>query len=347
MATVWFILLSAMLAAYVVLDGYDLGAGTLHLALARDDAERQLILRAIGPYWDGNEVWLVAGGGVLFLAFPPVYASAFSGFYLPLMLVLWLLVGRGVALELRGQIAMPLWRSFWDAVFCCSSAALALVLGAALGNVLRGVPLDEHGDFFVPFWTDFRPSARPGALDWYTILIGLLAVAALASHGAQYLAFKTSGDFQARARRLARRWSFVALALTGAALPATALVRPDNLAGFRGGPWGPLSFAVALAGWGVSLRARGRGRDGVAFLGSCAYLGGLFASAAVGLFPYLLPSSGPRELGLTAPGSAAAASSLKLALAWWIVGVALAVGYFVLVHRTFRGKVEPGGGGYH
>ncbi|HUB09310.1 MAG TPA: cytochrome d ubiquinol oxidase subunit II, partial [Myxococcales bacterium] len=280
MPTLWFAVLAGMLAVYVVLDGFDFGAGMLHLAVARDPEERRLVLRAIGPFWDGNEVWLLAAGGVLFLAFPPVYASALSGFYLPLMLVLWLLILRGIAIELRGQLALPMWWSFWDAVFCASSAGLAFVLGAALGNVLRGVPLDGRGDFFVPFWTDFQPSPTPGALDWYTILVGLLAVAALAAHGGHYLALRTSGDLQARARRLARLWSLASLGLVAAALPATALVRPANLDGFRGGPWGALAFAVAALGWGASFWAASHGRDALAFAGSCAFLAGLLASAA-------------------------------------------------------------------
>ena len=157
METLWFCLIAAMLAAYVVFDGFDLGAGILHLALARTDDERRLVLRSIGPVWDGNEVWLIAAGASLLLAFPPLYASAFSGFYLPLMIVLWLLMLRGIAIELRNHIDSPVWRPLWDVTFGLSSLLLVLFFGVALGNVVRGVPLDPHGRFFVPLWTNLRP----------------------------------------------------------------------------------------------------------------------------------------------------------------------------------------------
>src|SRR5256885_4657634 len=147
MATVWFCFLALMVTMYVVLDGFDLGVGTLHLFLARTEEEREEATAAIGPVWNGNEVWLIAGGGVLFLAFPTAYASAFSGLYFGLIIVLWLLVGRGLALELRHQIDHPLWHTACDTVFSLASAALALVFGVALGNVVRGVPLDARGYF--------------------------------------------------------------------------------------------------------------------------------------------------------------------------------------------------------
>ncbi len=345
MATLWYAILVAMLAVYLVLDGFDLGVGALYLVLARPE-ERPLLLRAIGPYWDGNEVWLLAGGGVLFLAFPSVYASALSGFYLPLTLVLWLLILRGVSIELRGHLESPLWHSFWDVVFSLASATLALVLGAALGNVLRGVPLDGTGYFFVPFWTDWTTGRSPGALDWYTLLVGALALLALASHGARYLALRTEGPMQLRARRAAGWLQLAVAVLTGAALSATAWVRPASLDGFRRGPWGAIFIAVAVSGWIAARFAARLERDGLAFLGSCAYLAGMFASAAVGLFPFLLPASGDAALGLTIEGSASGAHALSVALGWCSFGTVLAVGYFVLLFRTFRGKVTAPDGPY-
>src|ERR671933_1199968 len=192
MPTLWFILVAFMLTMYVLLDGFDLGAGVIHLAAAKTDAERRAIIRAIGPVWDGNEVWLIAAGGTLFFASPVLYASSFSGFYLPLIIVLWLLMLRGLSIELRGHIADPLWASFWDAIFFIGSSLLAIFFGAALGNVVRGVPLDKDGYFFQPLWTDFSPFSRtPGILDWYTILIGLLALTTLVMHGANSMAVKT------------------------------------------------------------------------------------------------------------------------------------------------------------
>src|SRR5207244_12781609 len=181
MPTLWFILVAFMLTMYVLLDGFDLGAGVIHLVAARTNDERRMILRAIGPVWDGNEVWLIAAGGTLFFSFPLLYASSFSGFYLPLIIVLWLLMLRGVAIELRSHLRNPVWASFWDGTFLVGSALLAFFYGAALANVVRGVPLDRTGYFFEPLWTDvFNPrSATPGILDWYTVVIGLLALAVL------------------------------------------------------------------------------------------------------------------------------------------------------------------------
>src|SRR6266566_1693043 len=192
MQTLWFILVAFMLTMYVVLDSFDLGAGVIHLVAARSDLERRTIVRAIGPVWDGNEVWLIAAGGTLFFTFPVLYASSFSGFYLPLIMVLWFLMLRGISIELRSHIHDPVWISFWDGVFFVGSALLAIFYGAALGNVIRGVPLDKNGIFFEALWTDFNPySSNPGILDWYTILVGLLALAVLTTHGANYIAMKT------------------------------------------------------------------------------------------------------------------------------------------------------------
>src|SRR5256884_8075009 len=183
MQTLWFILIGFMLTMYVVLDGFDLGAGTIHPWAAKTNEERRLILQAIGPVWDGNEVWLIAAAGSMFFSFPLLYASSFSGFYLPLIIVLWLLMGRGVAIELRSRVPDPVWVSFWDGIFFLGSSLLAIFFGVALGNVIRGVPLNSQGYFFEPLWTDFNPfSADPGILDWYTLLTGLLAFAVLLTH---------------------------------------------------------------------------------------------------------------------------------------------------------------------
>src|SRR5882724_398212 len=196
MHTAWFCFLALMITVYVVLDGFDLGLGAMHLILARDEAEREQATATIGPVWNGNEVWLIAGGGVLFMIFPKVYAGAFSGLYFGLIIVLWLLVGRGLALELRHQLDNPLWRAACDVIFCLSSAALALVFGIALGNVVRGVPLGPDGYFHLPLFQ---------ILNWYALLIGVFGLAVLAGHGALFLAFKGTGELAARARRLAPR----------------------------------------------------------------------------------------------------------------------------------------------
>src|SRR6266436_3415048 len=179
MGNIWFCLVALMLTVYVVLDGFDLGAGAIHLFVAKTDAERRQVIRSIGPVWDGNEVWLIAAAGTLYFAFPLLYASSFSGFYLPLMIVLWLLILRGIGIEFRAHVRNPVWQNFFDAVFCGSSVLLAVFFGVALGNVVRGVPLDATGYFFEPLWTDFQLSSQPGILDWYTLLIGVLALVTL------------------------------------------------------------------------------------------------------------------------------------------------------------------------
>ena len=165
MGFLWFAIISVMLAGYVILDGFDIGAGALHLFLGRTDDERKKIIRSIGPVWDGNEVWLLATGGVLYFVFPQLYASSFSGFYLPLMMVLWLLMLRAIGLEFRTHITDGIWASFFDGIFSIGSLLLAIFYGAALGNVVRGVPLDASGEFFLPLWTDFTAGKEAGILD--------------------------------------------------------------------------------------------------------------------------------------------------------------------------------------
>ncbi|MGA7168129.1 MAG: cytochrome d ubiquinol oxidase subunit II, partial [Candidatus Sulfotelmatobacter sp.] len=203
METLWFMIVAVMVAAYVVLDGFDLGAGAIYLGAGKTSDERRKILRAIGPVWDGSEVWLLAAGGVLYFAFPLLYASSFSGFYLPLMMVLWLLMLRGIGIELRAHLENPVWLGFFDLIFCVSSILLAIFFGAALGNVVRGVPLGSDGYFFEPLWTNFRVGVNTGILDWYTVLTGVIALVTLTGHGALYIAVKTENELNQRVRNVA------------------------------------------------------------------------------------------------------------------------------------------------
>jgi cytochrome d ubiquinol oxidase subunit II len=248
MATIWYILLALMLTGYVLLDGFDLGAGALHLFGARTEQERRTLLRSVGPVWDGNEVWLLAAGGTLFYAFPLLYASSFSGFYLPLNIVLWLLLLRAVGIEFRMHLESQLWRDFFDTVFFAASALLAIFFGAALGNVLRGVPLGADHYFFVPLWTDFRPGPEPGVLDWYTVGAAVLALASLMLHGALYVAVKTTGGLQDRMRRIAVALAPAVLILAIAGLFASTLVRPSLLDNYRSQPVGWIFPALVAAG---------------------------------------------------------------------------------------------------
>lgn len=342
MEALWYALLGIMLTVYVVLDGFDFGAAMAHLVVARSDDERRTVLAAIGPVWDGNEVWLLASGGVLVFAFPRAYAIAFSGFYLPLMMVLWLLIVRGLSIEFRAQWPNPLWRAFLDASFAVSSTVLALVMGAALGNVIRGVPVGAEGEFAAPLFTNFGVHGETGALDWYTILVGAFAVVTLFTHGCAYLAWKTEGDVHARSRRaLARTWPIVALLLALVTL-ATWRVQPPLFASFARRIWAwPLALVVLGALPTAWLMSR-RGRDRAAFLASAALLVGLLAGTAAALFPVLLRSTVDARYDVTAWNAATGRRGLLLGLTWWIPALLLAVGYFWYLFRSFAGKVRVG-----
>jgi cytochrome d ubiquinol oxidase subunit II len=345
METFWFAAIAAMLAVYVVLDGFDLGAGVAHLFVARDDRERSLVLKAIGPFWDGNEVWLLAAGGVLVFAFPRLYAASFSGFFLPLMIALWLLMGRGIAIEFRNHMDdASVWRPFWDAVFAVASALLAVCLGAALGNVVRGVPFRPDGTFFEPLFTHFATTGETGILDWYTGLVGLFALAALAMHGGLWLALRTEGALRERSRRFARLTLAASAALGLAVCVATWYVQPHVSQRLGEHPEGHVLTALALAGlvtaWRFSRDSAPSPKDSAAFLGSSGFLAGLLGVAAFALYPYVLPSNGDAALGLTVANASAPAASLITALYWWIPGMALALASTAFVYRRFAGRVE-------
>jgi cytochrome d ubiquinol oxidase subunit II len=342
METLWFCLVAAMLAAYVVFDGFDIGAGIVHLFVARNDSERRQVIQSIGPVWDGNEVWLIAAGGTLYFAFPPLYASSFSGFYLPLMIVLWLLILRGISIEFRNHIEGPLWLPLWDLVFAGSSALLAIFFGAALGNVVRGVPLDSTGFFFLPLWTNFQPGKEAGILDWYTISVGLTAFVALAVHGSFWVALKTDGDLQVRSMNFARLLWWWLAGLTAIVTGLSFLIQPHLAEQFQQAPWGLVFPALGVAGLLGMRLYENRGQDLQAFLASCAYIVGMLTSATFGVFPYVLPANSDRNLSLTIYNSAATEYGLKIGLLWWIPGMLLVIGYFVFTYRHFAGKVSLG-----
>lgn len=346
METLWFIVVAVMLVAYVVLDGFDLGAGIIYLYAARNSKERCTILRAIGPVWDGNEVWLLAAGGTLYFAFPQLYASSFSGFYLPLMMVLWLLMLRAIGIEFRSHIENPVWQGFFDAVFFGSSALLAIFFGAALGNVIRGVPLGPDGYFFEPLWTNWKVGSNPGILDWYTVMAGVIALVTLTAHGALYVTTKTEGDVNLRARQVALLMWPLQLLLTIVSLIATSLIKPEILQNYRTHPIGylvPLLVLVSLAVmiWGIRSH-----KEKPAFLASGLYIAVMLVGAAFALYPVVLPASTNATYSLTIYNSAAGRHGLTVGLVWWCIGIVLALGYFTLIFRMFRGKVRLEESGY-
>jgi cytochrome bd ubiquinol oxidase subunit II len=344
--TVWFVVIVLMLIAYVVLDGFDFGAGIIHPFVARTDEERRTVLAAIGPVWDGNEVWLIAGGGVSFFAFPRAYAVGFSGFYLPLIIVLWLLIMRGLSIEVRSKEANPLWRSFWDGTFFVSSTLMAVVLGAALGNLVRGVPIDASGYFSSPLFKDFRVGPDPGVLDWYTVCVGMFAVAMLAVHGSLYLVWKTDGVVRERSRALAERLWWIIVLLAVIVTVATFWVQPIIIRHLRVRPfvW-PLGLMVIGSMAGVFIFHRRR-RELPAFLASVFVIAGLLGITAATVYPNILMSSRSPAYSLTVLNAAAAPVTLRVGLIWWVIAIALAIGYFVYLFSAFAGKVKADRDGY-
>jgi cytochrome d ubiquinol oxidase subunit II len=345
MASLWFCIVAVMVAAYVVLDGFDLGAGAIYLIAAKTNEERRRVLRAIGPVWDGNEVWLLAAGGTLYFAFPQLYASSFSGFYLPLTIVLWLLILRAIGIEFRAHIENAVWQDFFDVVFSLSSILLAIFFGAALGNVIRGVPLDASGYFFEPLWTTFKLGPQTGILDWYTVLTGVVALVTLAAHGSYYIALKTDSDLGRRAQGLALLCWPAQFFLTFSTLVATYFIRPEIMANYSEHKIGFLVPIIVVASLAVMLWANPKGKEKIAFLASSTYIVTMLVGAAFALYPVVLPARN-HEYDLTIYNSAAAHYGLSVGLVWWTLGAVLAVGYFVFVYRMFRGKVQVGEGHY-
>jgi len=347
MVTFWFIAVAFMITMYVLLDGFDLGAGAIHLVAAKDDRERRMILKAIGPVWDGNEVWLIAAGGSLFFAFPLLYASGFSGFYLPLIIVLWLLMIRGLSVELRKHIDDPMWAAFWDFMFFLGSSLLAIFFGAALGNVVRGVPQTGEGNFFFqPLWTNFSPfTQEPGILDWYTILIAVLALVTLITHGANWISLKTEHDLNARSRKISRAFALATAALTALATPLTFWVSPWMFDNFVQRPYGFLLPLIAIAGLAGMVFFSFTGRDRAAFLSSGAYILGMLTSTVFAVYPKVLPAVNS-ENSLTIFNAASSRYSQTVGLVWWSIGMVLAAVYFIVIYRLFRGKVSLEDEGY-
>lgn len=346
MESIWFILVAVMIVAYAVLDGFDLGAGILHMFVARTDDERITILRSIGPVWDGNEVWLIAGGGTLYFAFPMLYAVSFSGFYLPLHIVLWLLILRAIGIEFRMHLTSQVAAGLFDGFFALSSSLLALFFGAALGNVIRGVPMGADHFFFEALWTSLRPWGQTGILDWYTIFTGIFTVSVLMNHGALWVALKTDGALRDRACGLANRMAPILGILTVLGVPMTAFVRPatsDNYLRY------PVLFVIPAAvviSLFLAWKWNRSGREVPAFLASCAYVVSALAGVAAALYPALLPSSYGSQFDITVFNAATGSYALRVGLIWWGLGMVLATGYFIFMYRMFRGKVQKDSIGY-
>ncbi len=318
---IWFFLIGVLFAGYSVLDGFDLGIGALFPFLAKTREERSVLAGAIGPVWDGNEVWLLTGGGALFAAFPGAYATVFSGFYLALMLVLFALVFRAVSLEFRYHGARE--GRFWDGAFFAGSAIPSLLFGVALGNVIQGVPLNASGDFTGSFFTLLRP---------FPLIVGLLGLVAILVHGCAYAALKTKEDLQARARRFAGILWFPYIALLAASGVAAGLLIPGVLG--RIPAWiavGGVLFALAAMKAGLKRR-----KDGAVFAWSAAAFLGLWGLAGANLFPDLVRASNDSSLSLTIRNASSSPITLKVMLLIALIGMPLVVGYTIWSYRVFR-----------
>ncbi len=345
MEMLWFWLVSVMVAIYAVMDGFDFGAGILHLFVARTDTERREVLGAIGPLWDGNEVWLLAGGGAMFLAFPKVLASGFSGFYLAMFLVVWTLLLRGISIEFRSHVADRMWRSLWDATFAIASILMPVLLGAALGNVVRGVPVDGSGYFNIPLFTHFGVSNPVGILDWYTVLMGVFVLVTIAGHGALFLAWKTEGPVHDRTAKVALPLWLGVVVLGVVVTFATAQVNPAVYANFGGRvlPWvGLLLFLAGLATVFFGIFTR---KHLLAFLGSGAFIIGILAATAAAVFPVMLRSTLDPAFNLTAYNATVSHYGLVSGLKWWLLGFPIVLGYFTFLFYLHRGKVKAAADG--
>jgi cytochrome d ubiquinol oxidase subunit II len=340
MEMLWYFIVAVMVAVYVVLDGFDFGAGILSPFIAKTDEEKHQVIAAIGPFWDGNEVWLLAGGGALFFAFPKAYASGFSGFYLPLTMVLWLLMMRGLSIEFRSKEASPIWRSFWDGALFLSSSLMAIVLGAALGNVVRGVPIGADGYFTGPLFTNFMPGTHPGVLDWYTVTIGLFAFAVLTLQGALYLRMRLEGEVEARATAAAKNLWIVVLGLGLLATVATMQVRPELLSAVFSRPIPIVLTVVFLAAFGAVKLWMGRASN-LPFLASSVFIATMLAATAFAAYPVMLHSTLDPAYDITAQNARTSDLSLNWGTVIWFTAIVLVAVYFIHLFRTFAGKVRP------
>jgi len=266
------------------------------------------------------------------------------------MMVLWLLMLRGIGIELRHHVHNPVWRGFFDVIFSVSSALLCIFFGAALGNVVRGVPLGADEYFFEPLWTNFRVGTNNGILDWYTVLTGVIALVTLTAHGSLYVAVKTEDELNRRARMTALRTWPLQLILTIIGLIATIYIRPTVLDNYKQHAVGYLIPVVVFGSLAVMIYAIRKGQDlaseKIAFVASSLYIVGMLVGAAFALYPVVLPASTDPALNLTIYNTKAGEHGLAVGLTWWILGMILALGYFFFLFRMFRGKVRLEDGGY-
>lgn len=347
----WFIIISIILVIFFILDGYDFGVGIIHLFFAKKENDKKVIAKSAGLFWDSNEVWLVVAGGMLFMAFPTYYASVFSGFYLPLIMVLWLIILRAISLEFRSQFNAQMWKDMWDKIFGVSSLLLALFFGIALGNIVRGVNLGgvENGIskyeahyFFLPLWdSSFSPgNVHPGVIDWFTLTIGLIAIIVLAIHGANWIILKTNSSINNKLKSVVFNLNIGLLVLTIFSLSIWYIVNPAHLKNFIDKPYliiFPLIYLVGITGLFFVKKLQ---KDIHGFILSTLVIIGGITSSLASIFPVVLPSTNEVNESLTIYNTAAGEYSLSIALGWGIVGFILLFVYLVVQKRLLGGKID-------
>jgi len=323
---IWFALVMVLFTGYAVLDGFDLGIGMLTPFVTRSEAEKRVLFNAVGPFWDGNEVWLVTGGGALFAAFPPVYATVFSGFYLPLMLVLFALIFRAVALEFRSL--EPERKRFWEWAFALGSFVPALLYGVALGNLLQGIPLDARGDYAGGFFTLLRP---------FPLLLGVLSVLAVLMQGGAYGTLRATGALRERCKKVHQGTRYLLIVLLAPAVAVGAFLVPG--AAYRFMPW--LFVALTMAAWAAGRVALKQDRDGAGFQFSSLMIIGLWGVMASAQFPFLVRASNMPTRGLDLYGASSSPLTLRVMLIIAAVGMPIVLAYTIWVYRMFRGRITP------
>lgn len=328
---VWFTIFVILLTGYAILDGFDLGVGMLHL-FAKKDEERRLILNSIGPVWDGNAVWLVTAGGALFAGFPAVYATICSAFYIPIMILLSGLIFRAVAIEFRSKQPMHWWRWLWDIFFSLASLIIALALGIALGNLIRGIPLDEHGEFIGTLGSLLSP---------YALLVGLMTVALFMMHGSIYLVMKTEGELHDKLRAWVNPSIIFFIMLYAITTAATLIYMPHMTEMIK---VRSEFFVVALINMFAIAnipREVNKGRDGLAFISSCVNIVCLLALYGLGSYPEVVRAiNDPENLSLTIYNSSSSAMTLEILLLIAVIGIPLVITYTVAIYYIFHGKVK-------
>ncbi len=326
--TVWFLLFGVLIIGYAILDGFDFGVGVLHL-FSRSETEKRINLNAIGPVWDGNEVWLLTAGGALFAAFPIVYATVFSGFYLALMLLLAALIFRAVSLEFRGKVESPGWKKLWDTAFGLGSLLPAVLFGVAVGNILRGIPINAEGVFVGSFL---------GLLNPYSILIGVLSLVMFVMHGAVYMTLKSDGELQERMSGWASKAWIAFIILYILATIWSALSSPYLFDGVLGNPLFWILFLLLLASViHVPVALKGK-KYFHAFLSSSAIILSVIGLAAVSMFPRLVPSSIDLAYSLTIYNASSTPRTLMTMLVIALIGMPIVIGYTIYIYRVFKGK---------